>query len=246
MSTRDSDGAAVALTQTVLVVDDEVLVRMVIAAYLRDCGYRVVEAASADEAMLVIEHDEEGAVGVVLSDVEMAGEQDGFALAQMDPRPPAGLRGDPGRHGGAGGRGGRRSLRTRSDARQALRTAGGARPHSPSRPLCARRPPRALIRARKPRQRKPFGVGNGVHGDHRRPSGAERAAAGGVHGQPAGLGARRVRLLPAGVRADGHRQGVPRRYRAGQFGAVSHPGGPARSARSCSAASPTATAADRC
>ncbi len=82
MSTRDSDGASLALTQTVLVVDDEVLVRMVIAAYLRDCGYRVVEAASADEAMLVIEHDEEGAVGVVLSDVEMAGEPDGFALAK--------------------------------------------------------------------------------------------------------------------------------------------------------------------
>ena len=68
MSARDSDGASLALTQTVLVVDDEVLVRMVIAAYLRDCGYRVVEAASADEAMLVIEHDEEGAVSVVLSD----------------------------------------------------------------------------------------------------------------------------------------------------------------------------------
>ena|SRR5579872_3677003 len=81
MSTRDSDSASLALTETVLVVDDEVLVRMVIAAYLRDCGYRVVEAANADEAMLVIEQDEEGAVSVVLSDVEMAGEQDGFALA---------------------------------------------------------------------------------------------------------------------------------------------------------------------
>ena len=82
MSTPDSDGVSLTPTETVLVVDDEVLVRMVIAAYLRDCGYRVVEAASADEAMLVIEHDEEGAVGIVLSDVEMPGERDGFALAK--------------------------------------------------------------------------------------------------------------------------------------------------------------------
>ena len=63
-------------------VDDEVLVRMVIAAYLRDCGYRVIEAADAKEAMLALEQDEAGAVGVVLSAVALAGEGDGFALAQ--------------------------------------------------------------------------------------------------------------------------------------------------------------------
>jgi len=81
MTTIEREGAA-ALQETVLVVDDEVLVRMVIAAYLRDCGYLVIEAASADEARLVIEHDEKSAIGVVLTGVGMAGEQGGFALAQ--------------------------------------------------------------------------------------------------------------------------------------------------------------------
>jgi CheY-like chemotaxis protein len=67
--------------ETILVVEDEVLVRMVICEYLRDCGYRVIEAASADEAMLVLRQDDL-AIDAVLSDVEMPGSMDGFALAQ--------------------------------------------------------------------------------------------------------------------------------------------------------------------
>ncbi|MEJ0064867.1 MAG: response regulator [Caulobacteraceae bacterium] len=82
MSVPDDASAAVAPQETVLVVDDEVLVRMVIAAYLRDCGYRVIEAASAEEARLVVEQDEEGAVGVVLCGVATGGDQGGFALVQ--------------------------------------------------------------------------------------------------------------------------------------------------------------------
>jgi CheY-like chemotaxis protein len=66
---------------TILVVEDEVLVRMVICEYLRDCGYRVIEAAGADEAMLVLQQDDL-AIDAVLSDVEMPGAMDGFALAQ--------------------------------------------------------------------------------------------------------------------------------------------------------------------
>lgn len=64
-----------------LVVEDDVLVRLVIAAYLRDCGYRVFEAANGDEAIKLLQRDEAG-IGVVLTDVEMPGETDGFALAQ--------------------------------------------------------------------------------------------------------------------------------------------------------------------
>jgi DNA-binding NtrC family response regulator len=79
MRTTDDDGVTV---ETVLVVDDEVLVRMAIAAYLRHCGYRVIEAANADEAMLALEQHEGSAVGVVLSAVALSGEHDGFALAQ--------------------------------------------------------------------------------------------------------------------------------------------------------------------
>ena len=44
--------------QTILVVEDEVLVRMPIAQYLRDCGYKVIEAVNADEAITVLLHKE--------------------------------------------------------------------------------------------------------------------------------------------------------------------------------------------
>jgi CheY-like chemotaxis protein len=66
---------------TVLVVEDEVLLRLVIAEYLRDCGYRVLEAADAGEAVLVLE-EPQFAVDVVFSDIDMPGAMDGFALAQ--------------------------------------------------------------------------------------------------------------------------------------------------------------------
>jgi CheY-like chemotaxis protein len=66
--------------QTVLVVDDEVLIRIVISEYLRGCGYRVIEAASADEALTVLQHLETK-VDVVFSDIDMPGSMDGFALS---------------------------------------------------------------------------------------------------------------------------------------------------------------------
>jgi CheY-like chemotaxis protein len=62
------------------VVEDEVLVRMVISDYLRECGYRVIEAGSADEAITVLQSPER--VDIVFSDVQMPGERDGFGLAQ--------------------------------------------------------------------------------------------------------------------------------------------------------------------
>lgn len=67
--------------QTVLVVEDEVLVRLVIADYLRECGYRVHEAVNADEAIAILQSPEVS-VDVVFSDVEMPGSVDGFGLAR--------------------------------------------------------------------------------------------------------------------------------------------------------------------
>ena len=62
----------------VLVVEDVVLVRMVVAAYLREGGFQVVEAAGADDAIRVL-----GAthIDVVFSDVRMPGKTDGHGLA---------------------------------------------------------------------------------------------------------------------------------------------------------------------
>ena len=67
--------------QTILVVEDEVLVRMPIAQYLRDCGYKVIEASDADEAMQVLLH-QDTPVDVVFSDIDMPGTVDGLELAK--------------------------------------------------------------------------------------------------------------------------------------------------------------------
>ena len=65
---------------TILVVDDEVLIRMVIADYLRDCGYRVFEAGSVDEAVEVLHN--EPRIDLVFSDIQMPGGRDGCHLAR--------------------------------------------------------------------------------------------------------------------------------------------------------------------
>jgi CheY-like chemotaxis protein len=77
----DKQQPAAAISATVLVVEDEVLLRLVIAGYLRDCGYKVIEAADADEAVLVLTQPDL-VVDVLFSDIEMPGSMDGFGLAQ--------------------------------------------------------------------------------------------------------------------------------------------------------------------
>jgi DNA-binding NtrC family response regulator len=69
------------IQETILLVEDEVLVRMPIAQYLRDCGYKVIETVNADEAMAVLLH-KETVVDIVFSDIEMPGAVDGFGLAK--------------------------------------------------------------------------------------------------------------------------------------------------------------------
>jgi len=66
---------------TVLIAEDAVLVRMAIAAYLRDCGYRVVEAASSDEALLVLQHSAQP-IDVLFCGVHVTGALDAFTLSQ--------------------------------------------------------------------------------------------------------------------------------------------------------------------
>ena len=65
----------------VLVVDDEVPVRLTIAEYLRECGYKVYEAASAEEAMAVLQNGTL-CVDVVFTDIEIHGPMDGFGLSR--------------------------------------------------------------------------------------------------------------------------------------------------------------------
>ena len=65
---------------TVLVVEDEVLVRAAAVAYLQDRGFSVLEASSGDQARSLMRHTPD--IGVVFSDVQMPGSLDGVALAQ--------------------------------------------------------------------------------------------------------------------------------------------------------------------
>jgi response regulator RpfG family c-di-GMP phosphodiesterase len=68
-------------SRTVLVLDDDVLVRMPVVQFLRDCGYRVVEAASTDEAMAIFQKTNFH-VDVVLSEIDIPGSMNGFGFAQ--------------------------------------------------------------------------------------------------------------------------------------------------------------------
>jgi CheY-like chemotaxis protein len=64
----------------ILVVEDEVLIRLVIAAELRNAGFVVLEAANAEEALAVLEAA--GPVDAMITDVRMPGAIDGIELAR--------------------------------------------------------------------------------------------------------------------------------------------------------------------
>lgn len=65
---------------TVLVVEDEILIRMPVADFLRESGYRVIEAADAAEAQTVIQAGEP--IEAVFSDINLPGEMSGVDLAK--------------------------------------------------------------------------------------------------------------------------------------------------------------------
>ncbi len=64
---------------TVLVVDDDDIIRMSIADYLRDSGLDVLEAASGEAGQAAFEAG--APIDVVFSDVQMSPHLDGIALA---------------------------------------------------------------------------------------------------------------------------------------------------------------------
>jgi CheY-like chemotaxis protein len=66
-------------TETVLIVEDEPLIRMDIADQLRNDGYFVIEAGNADEAISVLEARND--IRLVFTDVDMPGSMDGLKLA---------------------------------------------------------------------------------------------------------------------------------------------------------------------
>jgi DNA-binding response OmpR family regulator len=66
--------------KTIMMLEPDVLIRMVIAEHLRDCGYRVIEGIAAEDVWAVLATGRR--IDVVLADVKLAGKEDGFSLAR--------------------------------------------------------------------------------------------------------------------------------------------------------------------
>ncbi len=63
----------------ILVVEDEPLIRMEAVDMIEEAGFRTFEAASAAQALQVLE--QEGEIAVLFTDVDMPGGMNGLALA---------------------------------------------------------------------------------------------------------------------------------------------------------------------
>lgn len=68
-----------ACSPIVLVVEDETLLRMLAVDFLEEEGFVVLEAATAEEAMSILESRAD--IGVLFTDVNMPGTMDGLGLA---------------------------------------------------------------------------------------------------------------------------------------------------------------------
>lgn len=66
---------------TILIVEDEVLIRFALADFLRDNNYKVYEAHDAEEAIQLLSFYR-AAIDVVFADVRLPGALDGVKLAQ--------------------------------------------------------------------------------------------------------------------------------------------------------------------
>ncbi|KAA3506235.1 response regulator [Agrobacterium vitis] len=64
---------------TVLVVEDEVLIRMGIVESLQEEGFEVLEASNADDAIAVLNSHSE--IRLMFTDINMPGSMDGLKLA---------------------------------------------------------------------------------------------------------------------------------------------------------------------
>src|SRR6201991_4259656 len=66
-------------TTNVLVVEDEMVLRMRAVDIVEDAGFTAVEAVSADEALAILESRSD--ISLLFSDIQMPGTMDGLKLA---------------------------------------------------------------------------------------------------------------------------------------------------------------------
>jgi DNA-binding response OmpR family regulator len=64
----------------ILILEPEILIRMVVAQYLRECGYTVIEGVQASDFQTLI--DSGRRLHVVLADVNLSGTVNGFELSR--------------------------------------------------------------------------------------------------------------------------------------------------------------------
>ncbi len=82
--THDNDNARAAGFPLVLVVEDEVLLRVMTVEYLESRGFAVLQAGSADQAIGHLRAHR--GIGAVFSDIQMPGTMDGVGLARWSRR----------------------------------------------------------------------------------------------------------------------------------------------------------------
>ena len=87
MTERDKEK----IDATVLVVEDDILVRMPIAAYLRHCGYRVIEAGDGPTALAALDAAAEP-IDLLFTDVVLPGGMTGADIARAAKAKQPGLR----------------------------------------------------------------------------------------------------------------------------------------------------------
>ena len=66
--------------QTILVVEDEILIRFILADSLRDIGFRVLEAGDGDEGLQILNSGQ--VIDLIVTNVRMPGEVDGMELTR--------------------------------------------------------------------------------------------------------------------------------------------------------------------
>jgi DNA-binding NtrC family response regulator len=66
-------------THSILIVEDEAIIRFELADFFADAHYTVFEASDANEAIAILER--ENSVRIVLTDIQLPGSMDGLRLA---------------------------------------------------------------------------------------------------------------------------------------------------------------------
>lgn len=83
--------APVGAPPVVLIVEDQVLVRLVAVEMVEEAGFRTIEAAHAQEALKLLDQRQD--IALIFSDIDMPGPMNGYDLAHEVTRrwPPIGI-----------------------------------------------------------------------------------------------------------------------------------------------------------